>query len=260
MIHNDLQKLEVSVHELQLHPRNVRQGDVGAIAESLKQNGQYRPIVVQKSTGYVLAGNHTLKAAKALGWETIAATFVDVDNDAALRILLVDNHANDLAHYDETDLSELLKELTESERGLEGTGYDVEELDDLLRELEDPKQINTSQYEIVGDEPDVAELVNMDKVNELYASIAEQTMPDEIRNFLNAAAWRHAKFDYKKIAEFYAHQTPEVQRLMEQSVLIIIDVEDETDNGYTKFSQTIEELKNDTVPKIINQKHQKKNK
>lgn len=249
MIHGDLQKLEVSVHELQLHPRNVRQGDVGAIAESLKQNGQYRPIVVQKSTGYVLAGNHTLKAAKALGWETVAATFVDVDDDAALRILLVDNHTNDLAHYDETELSELLKELTESERGLEGTGYDVEELDDLLRELEDPEKIYTElikvpQYEIVGEEPDVTELVNMDKVHELYASIAEQIMPDEIRNFLHAAAWRHAKFDYKKIAEFYPHQTPEVQRLMEQSVLIIIDVEDAIANGYAKFSQTIQELKN----------------
>src|ERR1017187_2560559 len=88
---------QVDVGTLKQHPRNARQGDVGAIVESLRAHGQYRPIVVQRSTNHVLAGNHTLKAARELGWPTIAATFLDVTNDQALRILLVDNRTNDLA-------------------------------------------------------------------------------------------------------------------------------------------------------------------
>jgi hypothetical protein len=50
---------------------NVRQGDIGAISESLKAHGQYRPIVVDKRTNRILAGNHTWKAAKSLGWTQI---------------------------------------------------------------------------------------------------------------------------------------------------------------------------------------------
>ena len=68
MIRDELTQLTIPINSIENHPRNIRQGDVGAISQSLKENGQYRPIVVQKSTGYVLAGNHTLKAAKALGW------------------------------------------------------------------------------------------------------------------------------------------------------------------------------------------------
>jgi hypothetical protein len=132
MIRNELTTLAVKISELKIHPRNVRQGDVGAIAESLKENGQYRPIVVQRSTGYVLAGNHTLKAAKALGWKEIAATYVDCDDDRALRILIADNKTNDLSSYDENALADLLKELATSDLGLTGTLYTGDDLDDLL--------------------------------------------------------------------------------------------------------------------------------
>jgi len=132
MIRNELTTLAVKISDLKIHPRNVRQGDVGAISQSLKENGQYRPIVVQRSTGYVLAGNHTLKAATALGWTEIAATYVDCDDDRALRILIADNKTNDLSSYDESALADLLKELATSDLGLEGTLYTGDDLDDLL--------------------------------------------------------------------------------------------------------------------------------
>ncbi len=91
----------VAIDAIRPHPKNVRQGHVGLIGQSLQAHGQYRPIVVQKSTGYVLAGNHTLKAAGALGWQEIEVTWQDVDDDEALRILLVDNKTNDAASYDD---------------------------------------------------------------------------------------------------------------------------------------------------------------
>jgi hypothetical protein len=76
----------------------------------------------------VLAGNHTWRAARELGWEQIAVTFVDVDQQQARRILLVDNRTSDLAGYDEQALVELLSGLA----GLAGTGYDQAALDRLL--------------------------------------------------------------------------------------------------------------------------------
>ena len=40
------------------HERNVNQADLGALLQSVEANGFYGFIVVQKSTGKILAGNH----------------------------------------------------------------------------------------------------------------------------------------------------------------------------------------------------------
>jgi ParB-like chromosome segregation protein Spo0J len=134
MIREELQHLAIDIDQLHPHPRNVRQGDVGAISESLRIHGQYRTIVYQQSSNRILAGNHTWKAAKALGWKQIAATPIICDDDQALRILIADNKANDLATYDEPELTELLKELAATSNELEGTLFDLQELDDLAQE------------------------------------------------------------------------------------------------------------------------------
>jgi hypothetical protein len=142
MIREELAQHAIAIGSVKNHPRNVRQGDIGAISQSLKDNGQYRPIVVQRSTGHVLAGNHTLKAAKALGWKEIAATFIECDDDRALRILLADNRTNDLATYDDNALADLLKELASSELGFIGSAYDGDDLDTLLGRTNNDASLN----------------------------------------------------------------------------------------------------------------------
>jgi site-specific DNA-methyltransferase (adenine-specific) len=151
MIRKELQHLAINIDEIHTHPSNVRQGDVGAICESLKAHGQYRAIVFQKSTGRILAGNHTWKAAKALGWSEIAATPVVCDDQQALRILLADNKANDLATYDEPELVELLKQLADTDEGLLGTLFDEDELDSLIADQ--------SHFELPSDVDDVPDNV-----------------------------------------------------------------------------------------------------
>jgi len=135
MIRPELQQLAVDIDSIQPHPANIRQGDIGAISQSLTHHGQYRPIVVQRSTGQILAGNHTYHAALSLGWPEIAATFVECDDDQALRILLVDNRANDLATYDDAALVDLLRQLAETDLGLDGTLFDGDALDQLINDI-----------------------------------------------------------------------------------------------------------------------------
>ena len=135
----------VKTSQLSLHPHNARQGDVGAICQSLEAHGQYRPLVVQRSTGNVLAGNHTLQAAQALGWSEVDVTYIDVDDDQALRILLVDNRSNDLATYDNSVLTDLLEALVRSDFGLEGTGFDGSDLDDLLAEFQEDTEAEVKE-------------------------------------------------------------------------------------------------------------------
>ena len=126
---------EAPIDAVRPHPRNARQGDVGAITESIRKNGVYKPVVVQRSSGFILSGNHTWKALKALGRLTIAVIYVKVGDDTALRILLADNRTSDLASYDDHGLAALLVELRATAAGLDGTGYDGDALDDLLKEL-----------------------------------------------------------------------------------------------------------------------------
>lgn len=128
---------EVAVSELRLYEGNARQGDIGAIAASLQRLGQYRAIVVNAGTLTgrpleVLAGNHTVQAAQALEWDTLLAHIVDVDEDHARRIVLVDNRTNDLATNDTAALLALLQQLGDD---YSGTGYDGDDVDDLLESM-----------------------------------------------------------------------------------------------------------------------------
>lgn len=126
--------------ELQVFAGNPRRGNVEAIAGSLTKHGQYRPIVVNAGTltgrpFEVLAGNHTLLAARSLGWESIDCAVVDVDDEQARSIVAADNRLADLGDYNASALHDLLVSLDD----LDGTGYVPEDLAALERELFPPE-------------------------------------------------------------------------------------------------------------------------
>lgn len=116
------------------HPDNPRIGDIEAIKRSLAANKQFQPILVQSATGYIVAGNHTYKAAVELGWTEIDAVMLDIDDTQAKAIMLAANKTADLGGYDERLLASLLADLIESDDDdlLEGTGYSSDEVDELL--------------------------------------------------------------------------------------------------------------------------------
>lgn len=122
---------QTSIAELKFYPGNARRGDIDLIADSLSKLGQYKPIVVN-ADGTILAGNHTVMAAQRLGWETIDVHRVDVDDETAKRIVLVDNKSNDQSTYDVEELVNLLTELP----NLDATGFTRDEVDDLLETLD----------------------------------------------------------------------------------------------------------------------------
>lgn len=125
----------VTLDKLTTHPSNPRQGDIGAVVASIEAHGFYGALVVQRSTGRILAGNHRYLAAKALAMDAVPVTYVDVDDELAHRILVADNRTSDLGTYDEAALAALLTELAQSEAGLDGTGYDGDDLDQLLGDI-----------------------------------------------------------------------------------------------------------------------------
>lgn len=161
---------QVSVDAVQTHPDNPRRGSVDAIRESIDASGFYGAIVVQRSTGFVLAGNHRLQAARAAGLTEVPAIFVDVDDTVARRILVADNRTSDLASYDDRGLADLLSSLADGAAdvgdALTGTGFTGSDLDSLLAGLEptepdpgsegggaSPPGASSVSYDLVFDDP-----------------------------------------------------------------------------------------------------------
>lgn len=140
-------KLEtVPTKDLNIYYKNARRGDVDLIMESMKHNGVYKPLVVNRGTktgrpNEVLCGNHSLMAIRRLAdenpqderWQTVDVYVIDVDEDQAKRTVLVDNASNDKSTYDVEDLVNLLTELPT----LEATGFTRDEVDQLLESLDD---------------------------------------------------------------------------------------------------------------------------
>ena len=115
-----------------------------------------------------------------------------------------------------------------------------------LEETEEEKKYTTKvgipQYLPSMDCPRLDTLVDKNKYNELIREINESNVSEQEKEFLKLAAARHLVFNYSRIADYYAHATPEMQKLMENSALVIIDINDAIANGYVKLSESIKNI------------------
>lgn len=133
----------VPIDTLKPWPGNPRQGDIEAMAQSLRTNGQYRVAVVQESTGQICAGNHMWLAARdELGWDQLAAITLDISDEEAKRILAADNGVGEKGSFNEYLLADLLHDLSGTTLGLEGTGYEPADLEDLANMLSAPDSLD----------------------------------------------------------------------------------------------------------------------
>lgn len=191
------------VDDLTSYHRNPRRGNVAVIAESLATLGQYRPIVVNRGTltgrsFEVLAGNQTLAAARGLAWPQIDVYLIDVSEEDAARIVVVDNRANDLAVYDDSELRALL----DSMPTLVATGWTDEERAALAERVD--AGIPTGLRE---PGPVAAESV-WDRLPE--AETVDETLPrpydDDTIEDLAFDYWRSRGFPYPECPRYEALQ------------------------------------------------------
>jgi hypothetical protein len=135
----------LKIDDLSLDPNNARKHDdknIAAIAGSLSEFGQRKPIVVWRKT--VVAGNGTLIAARSLGWSEIEVALIpdDWSVDKVKAFALADNRSAELAVWDEQILAAQLLELQEAEFDIEALGFELP-VDELPEVVEDemPEQV-----------------------------------------------------------------------------------------------------------------------
>lgn len=121
------------VGKLTPHPENARRGNKGVIGESMDVHGFYGTIIVQKSTGYIVAGNHRYRVAVEKGAKELPTLVMELTDKEAMEILLIDNRANDEAGYDEAALTAILQKHRRENGTLVGTGYNDQDMLKMAR-------------------------------------------------------------------------------------------------------------------------------
>jgi hypothetical protein len=146
MIIDSLKPLCVPINSVKLDPKNARlhnERNQATIRKSLETYGQRKPIVVNKDTGIIEAGNGLWSEAKALGWTEIAVVFVEDTPDTAAAYAIVDNRSAELAEWDITQLVETLKSFDAEVLNI--VGYEKDELKQLLGELAQQEKANKEE-------------------------------------------------------------------------------------------------------------------
>lgn len=244
---------EVSLDLLKPYERNAKihgEDQIKMLMNSIKEFGFLSPCLVERDTFNLIAGHGRVEAAKRLGMKAVPCVFVDDITEAQRRAyILADNRLTELGEWNMDMVNIELEELNDLDFDVSVTGFEFEVEDfDAPDSQEDGKYtnaVNIPQYEPSEEPPSLSELMDIRKYSELIDNIEKSMFDEAEKRFLRFAAARHIGFYYKKIADYYASASPEMQKLMEDSALVIIDVDDAIKNGYAVLAGHIEDVVNE---------------
>lgn len=210
---------------------------------SIKEFGFVNPCLIDRDYN-LIAGHGRVMAAEELGMETVPCVFVEGLTDEQRRAyILADNKLAELAEWDNVLVASELAELAEVGFDISLTGFEMQEVD--LDDVEDDtyvKNVDIPHYEPSGEPVSILDCYDLTKHDELLSRIVTANITDEERDFLLCAASRHIVFNYKRIADYYSTASPEMQRLMEDSALVIIDVNDAIAKGFARLQTYLDEI------------------
>ena len=174
----------INISELSCDPANVRAHDgknLDAIKASLQRFGQQKPIVVDEK-GVVIAGNGTLTAARALGWDAINIVRTELAGAEATAYAIADNRTAELAEWDDEALAKQLSALQiEDEALVEAAGFSDAELTALVDEVTGITEGNTDPDEVpeVPEEP-TAQLGQIWKLGDHRLMCGDSTSAEDV--------------------------------------------------------------------------------
>lgn len=200
-----------------LHPeRQVEQ-----IKASINEFGFNDPIAIDENN-VVIEGNGRLMAIKELGYEEVDCIRIEgLTEDQKRAYILVHNQLTMNTGFD----IEILNKELERIKGIDMRQFDFELNIDFDNDIDTgdgtqySQKVEIPQYEPTGECPNICELVDTAKADSFLEEINESKVSPEEKDFLIKATRRLYEFNYRKIAEYYAQATPEMQELMEHLAL-----------------------------------------
>lgn len=207
-IAKDLESLAVSLSELKPAEHNARKGDVAAIKNSYERFGQRKPIVANRSSKEIIAGNHQYQAALELGWDKIAVVFVEDDEETATAYAIADNRIGQLGEWNVEELVLAFEKIDYADFGATGfTEGDVEDFRALLDEQAMTAPATPTQDGNLGDKAGKVQTQTDLKVQ------AETSYADYLERYANRAV-RAIVLYYPN--ETYAQMIEDLEKLSKQ--------------------------------------------
>lgn len=116
--------------------KDLQEGDAEfeKIKRSIEEFGFVEPIVWNKRTGVIVGGHQRLKVAKALGYEEVPVSVVDLSEEREKVLNVALNKVG--GEFDESKLAELMRDLDGFDIDTELTGFDGIEIDAMIKSLE----------------------------------------------------------------------------------------------------------------------------
>ena len=103
------------------------------IKRSIKEFGYIQPIIVNKNTNIIIAGNQRYKVLKDLGYAEVDCVEVDVSEQEEKTLNLAMNKIDN--EWDMAALKDLLQELDTGELDMDLTGFDNWEIEQLMTQF-----------------------------------------------------------------------------------------------------------------------------
>jgi hypothetical protein len=225
------------------NPRIIKNDKFKKLVKSIQEFPEMlklRPIVVDEDM-MVLGGNMRLRASKDAGLKEVWIDIAEGLTEEQKKEFIVKDNVS----FGEWEWDMLANEWDSVE--ITDWGLDVWQNEDDVKEDENnyTRNIKAPTYEPKNEKPHPHTLYNTDKTEELIDKIKDLKLHNTEQAFLIYAAYRHTVFDYSKIADFYAHSNKEVQELMEESALVIIDLDKAIENGFVQLTNSVKELLNE---------------
>lgn len=239
----------INVDKLSAYETNSRthsDDQIKQIADSINEFGFTNPVLIDQD-GTIIAGHGRVQAAKKIGMDEVPCIRLSHLSEAQRKAYVIaDNKLALNAGWDMDMLKLEIEELNNLHFDIALTGFDEQEIKDLLEIDQDQEEDNpytdkveSPNYEPVGDKPDIEDLFDDSHAMGLIEDIKNSKLHEKEKQFLMAAASRHIIFDYGKVANYYAHSEPKIQKLMEDSALVIIDFNSAIEQGYVKLNDKL---------------------
>ncbi len=272
----DLKNLKVKdFKEASYNPRSISKEALKKLEKSIQFHGDLSTVTINEATGLVVAGHQRLKTIRDKKTRVVTKPYKDKHGTVAVGEILVESESGEIripirivnwdkrteklaniaanAHggeFDNQKLGKLLAELSKEQFDIELSGFDKDRVDSMVRKAN--KDTGVEQYSRklkspiykpkMEKAPKLSEIYDDSATVALKEKIKKANLPKDIEKFLNAAAERHTKFNFAKCAEFYAHADKKIQKLMEDSALVIIDYDRAIELGYVKLTSDISEF------------------
>ena len=240
----------VPASELRANPKNWRRhppAQEAALRGVLEDIGFADAVIARETDdGLELIDGHLRQ--EVMGDQVVPVLIVDVTEEEADKMLLTYDPLAMMAHADQDQLLNLLRD----------TQFESQAVNDMLEavangerlpmpDLTEPvtdnaytQTVDIPIYYPTGPQPAIEELTDRSTADELIGQIRQAELPPTIERFLLDAAERHVAFNFERIANYYAHSSPDIQSLMERSALVIVDYNQAIANGFVRLKEDID--------------------